>query len=100
MKALEDKLKEYNLPSLHSKWDLITKEYKWEFFDRLLLQLLDKQMGYLTFIKKIYKQQFVEKDIQLAVRKESFTIGLVRLNENTFLETLRTKLAWGLDKRN
>jgi GTP pyrophosphokinase len=28
MKSLEDKLKEYNLPGLHSKLDLITKEYK------------------------------------------------------------------------
>jgi len=46
------------------------------------------------------RREIVDKNIQLAVRKESFTIGLVRLNENTFLETLRNKLAWGLDKRN
>ena len=37
---------------------------------------------------------------QVAVRKESFTIGFMRLNENTFLETLRSKLTWGMDKRN
>ena len=36
----------------------------------------------------------------VAVRKETFTIGLVRLNENNFLQTLRNKLSWGLDKRN
>ncbi|MEO7311189.1 MAG: NAD kinase [Chitinophagaceae bacterium] len=46
------------------------------------------------------RREIVEKDVQLAVRKESFTLGLIRLNENTFLETLRNKLAWGLDKRN
>ena len=46
------------------------------------------------------RREIVDKTIQLAVRKESFTIGLVRLNENTFLETLRNKLTWGLDKRN
>lgn len=46
------------------------------------------------------RRELVDKNIQLAVRKESFTIGLVRLNENTFLETLRNKLTWGLDKRN
>jgi len=46
------------------------------------------------------RRAIVDKNIQLAVRKESFTIGLVRLNESTFLETLRNKLAWGLDKRN
>jgi len=46
------------------------------------------------------RREIVDKNVQLAVRKESFTIGLVRLNENTFLETLRNKLTWGLDKRN
>ncbi|MDQ6814330.1 MAG: NAD(+) kinase, partial [Bacteroidota bacterium] len=38
--------------------------------------------------------------VQLAVRKESFVLNLVRLNENNFLQTLRNKLSWGLDKRN
>lgn len=46
------------------------------------------------------RREIVEKDIQLAVKKENFTISLVRLNENNFLQTLRTKLSWGLDKRN
>ena len=46
------------------------------------------------------RRELVDKEVQVAVRKESFTVGLVRLNENTFLETLRNKLAWGLDKRN
>jgi NAD+ kinase len=46
------------------------------------------------------RKEMVQKHIQLAVRKESFTISLVRLNENNFLQTLRTKLSWGLDKRN
>lgn len=46
------------------------------------------------------RKKLIDKNIQLAIRKESFTIGLVRLNENTFLETLRNKLTWGLDKRN
>lgn len=42
----------------------------------------------------------VNKDVQLAVRKEQFTISLIRLNESNFLQTLRNKLSWGLDKRN
>ncbi|MGV3767329.1 MAG: NAD kinase [Chitinophagaceae bacterium] len=46
------------------------------------------------------RREIVEKDIQLAVKKENFTLSLVRLNENNFLQTLRTKLSWGLDKRN
>ena len=46
------------------------------------------------------RREVVSKNIQLAVRKENFTINLVRLNENNFLQTLRNKLSWGLDKRN
>jgi len=42
----------------------------------------------------------VSKDVQLAIKKESFDINLVRLSENNFLQTLRNKLTWGLDKRN
>ena len=38
--------------------------------------------------------------LQLAVKKENFGINLIRLNENNFLQTLRSKLSWGLDKRN
>lgn len=46
------------------------------------------------------RREIVSKNIQLAIRKESFSIKLVRLNENNFLQTLRNKLLWGLDKRN
>ncbi len=46
------------------------------------------------------RREIVSKNIQLAVRKEKFSVSLVRLNENSFLSTLRTKLTWGLDKRN
>ena len=42
----------------------------------------------------------VPKEAQLAVKKEKFAINLIRLNENNFLQTLRNKLSWGLDKRN
>lgn len=46
------------------------------------------------------RREIVTKEIQLAVRKESFGINLIRLNENNFLQTLRNKLSWGLDVRN
>ncbi|MBY0535896.1 MAG: NAD kinase [Chitinophagaceae bacterium] len=46
------------------------------------------------------RRQLVNKKVQLAVRKERFDIGLIRLNENNFLQTLRNKLSWGLDTRN
>lgn len=46
------------------------------------------------------RREIVDKDVQLAVKKEVFGINLIRLNENNFLQTLRNKLSWGLDKRN
>jgi NAD+ kinase len=46
------------------------------------------------------RKEIVPKNIELAVKKENFTICFIRLNENSYLTTLRTKLTWGLDKRN
>lgn len=46
------------------------------------------------------RREIVDKDIQLAIKKETFTVMLLRLSENNFLSTLRTKLMWGVDKRN
>lgn len=46
------------------------------------------------------RREIVAREVQLAVRKESFGVNFIRLNENNFLQTLRGKLSWGLDKRN
>lgn len=46
------------------------------------------------------RREVVSKDVQLAIKKENFEAKLVRLSENNFLQTLRNKLTWGLDKRN
>lgn len=46
------------------------------------------------------RRMVVPKEAQLALRKEKFGINLIRLNESNFLQTLRNKLSWGLDKRN
>ncbi|HEY0355318.1 MAG TPA: NAD kinase [Flavisolibacter sp.] len=46
------------------------------------------------------RREIVDKNVLLAVRRENFMMNLVRLNENNFLQTLRNKLSWGLDKRN
>ena len=46
------------------------------------------------------RREIVGKNVSLAVRKESFSVSLMRLSENNFLQTLHNKLTWGLDKRN
>lgn len=46
------------------------------------------------------RREIVTKEVLLAIRRENFNVNLVRLNESNFLQTLRNKLSWGLDKRN
>ncbi len=46
------------------------------------------------------RKEIVPIHIQLAIKKENFMVHFIRLNENSYLTTLRTKLTWGLDKRN
>ena len=46
------------------------------------------------------RRELVSKNVQLAVKKESFLLSLMRLSENSFLQTLHNKMTWGLDKRN
>ncbi|MBO0359916.1 NAD kinase [Hymenobacter sp. BT186] len=42
----------------------------------------------------------VDAGVQIAVRRESFAVRLVKFNHVNFLSTLRSKLNWGLDRRN
>ena len=46
------------------------------------------------------RKEIVPKTIELALNQELFSVSFIRLNENSYLTTLRTKLTWGLDKRN
>jgi NAD+ kinase len=46
------------------------------------------------------RREIVSKNVQLAVKKETFLLNLLRLTENNFLQTLHNKLTWGLDRRN
>lgn len=46
------------------------------------------------------RMESITSDVQLAVKKERFTISLVRLDNHNFLKTIRKKLFWGVDSRN
>jgi NAD+ kinase len=46
------------------------------------------------------RSEAITSETQLAIRKEHFTISLVRPHEHNFLNTIRQKLYWGIDKRN
>ena len=42
----------------------------------------------------------ITSEHQLAIRKNDFSINLVQLQDVGFLQTIRNKLAWGIDTRN
>lgn len=42
----------------------------------------------------------IDKNMRFSISKAGFGLNLVRLNNESYLKTLRTKLLWGLDARN
>lgn len=46
------------------------------------------------------RTEIIKSNVQLAVKKEQFTVSLVRPDEHNFLKTIRQKLYWGMDRRN
>lgn len=46
------------------------------------------------------RSEAIDSTVSLAVKKEEFCINLIRLEGQNFLNTLRTKLFWGVDHRN
>lgn len=42
----------------------------------------------------------VERSVKINIKKADFSINLVRLNNESYLSTLRNKLLWGIDTRN
>lgn len=64
----------------------------------LSFELEGRADGFLVSLDS--RREVVPKEIQLAVRKENFGLNLIRFHDSNFLQTLRNKLSWGLDKRN
>ncbi|TLV00030.1 NAD kinase [Dyadobacter luticola] len=46
------------------------------------------------------RSRVVDENTQLTVRKADFTARLIKMKDDSFLNTLRSKLSWGLDMRN
>ncbi|MDX2003554.1 MAG: NAD kinase [Chitinophagales bacterium] len=46
------------------------------------------------------RYEAIDSSYQLAVKKENFTVSLIRINDMNFLSTIRNKLMWGADQRN
>lgn len=46
------------------------------------------------------RTETVDRSVKITVNKAKFNINLIRLNNETYLTTLRNKLLWGIDTRN
>lgn len=46
------------------------------------------------------RTEVADKNMRFYVRKAGFSLNLIRLNNESYLTTLRNKLMWGLDARN
>ena len=46
------------------------------------------------------RTMIVDSTIRFSIRKAPFELNLIRLNNETYLTTLRNKLMWGIDARN
>jgi NAD+ kinase len=56
--------------------------------------------GYNYLITCDSRTELAEKNMKFFVRKAGFNLNLIRLNNESYLSTLRNKLMWGLDARN
>lgn len=46
------------------------------------------------------RTETVDRSVKITINKAKFSVNLVRLNNETYLTTLRNKLLWGIDTRN
>lgn len=46
------------------------------------------------------RSEAVESPKELVIKKANFSANLIKVKDHTFLDTLRSKLTWGLDRRN
>lgn len=46
------------------------------------------------------RTETVDRSVKLTLNKAAFHVNLIRLNDESYLKTLRNKLLWGIDTRN
>jgi NAD+ kinase len=65
---------------------------------RLGFEVESKNQAFMVSLDS--RSESIDHKSSLSVRKADFYAKLIRLEGISFLDTLRTKLTWGLDKRN
>lgn len=68
--------------------------------DTAVIKLEVKSRSNNFLISLDARSRVVDENTQLTVRKADFTARLIKMLDDSFLNTLRNKLSWGLDMRN
>jgi NAD+ kinase len=65
---------------------------------KIKLSVISRGDKYLVALdSRIYE---VDSKTELYIEKASYCINMIKFPANTFYNTLRNKLMWGMDKRN
>ena len=64
----------------------------------LTFEIEDRSSKYLATCDS--RTEVIDSNIKVSVKRASFDINLVRLDNESYLSTLRNKLLWGIDTRN
>lgn len=62
------------------------------------LQIEGRERKYLISLDSNSKN--IPQGAELTIRKAEFMINVMKFEDNTFLDTIRNKMLWGIDKRN
>lgn len=65
---------------------------------QLSCKIESRSNNFLVSLDSRFK--IIETSVELHIKKEAFNARLVKMPQDNFIETLRTKLHWGLDARN
>lgn len=66
--------------------------------NKILLKIETRSNNYLASLD--YRSKILDKTVEIVVEKADFEVNVIRLTNQNFFKTLRTKLMWGVDKRN
>jgi NAD+ kinase len=68
--------------------------------DNTEIKLKVDERDELALVALDSRSRAIDPSLELTIRKANFKIKLIRLREQTFVQTIREKLMWGKDKRN
>lgn len=64
----------------------------------ITLKVTGRNSHYLVSLDS--RSEIIDSSIELTLKKANFCVNLIKLENQSFFNTIRNKLLWGLDKRN